>query len=260
MKKYILVFLNTVSVQMSYKFNFVTNLFNNILSVFISIFTWNAIFSSSELTVIGNLTHSQMILYTILTHMSTFVFSTGMVLKMGGLIRTGKLTTHLLRPYSLVYTFFAEFLAEKLPFILIYLLFIGWGVFQSVYSFPYLLLVVALFITNIIMFFYMMMTIGNLGFWLLHMWPLRPILNSIYIFFGGLLFPLDILPLEIYRLLVYNPFSLIAYRYTLALQSALSIREVLISIMMSIAWGVFFYIAYQISYIKGLTKYESVGG
>ncbi|HEL9636233.1 TPA: ABC-2 family transporter protein [Streptococcus suis] len=69
------------------------------------LFTWNAIFSSSKLPVIGNLTKSQMMLYIILGHVSIFVFGTSMVLKMGTLIRSGKLTTHLLRPYSLIYFF-----------------------------------------------------------------------------------------------------------------------------------------------------------
>lgn len=260
MRKYVLVFFNTLSIQMSYKFNFLSSLLNNMLSIFIGIFTWNSIYDSSKVSMIGNLTHSQMILYIILTHMSTFIFSTNMVLKMGGLIRSGKLTTHLLRPYSLLYVFFAEFLAEKVPFIFPYLIVMLWGIYHSVYTIPYLLLLLVFLVSNILMFFFMIMFIGNLGFWLIHMWPLRPILNAIYMFFGGLLFPLNILPVEIYNLIVFNPFSLISYRYTTALQLGLSINELYISIILSIVWGMLFYVLYTISLKKGLSIYESFGG
>ncbi|HEL9636232.1 TPA: hypothetical protein U0579_001014 [Streptococcus suis] len=106
----------------------------------------------------------------------------------------------------------------------------------------------------------MMMVIGNLGFWLIHMWPIRPILNALYVFLEGLLFPLNMLPKVLYHIIGWNPFSLLAYRFTLALQMGLTQSEVLISIFVSVVWGLFFYMLYRISFHKVLAEDESVGG
>ncbi|MBS4462385.1 ABC-2 family transporter protein [Aerococcaceae bacterium zg-B36] len=258
MKKYIVIFLNRVSVQLSYKFNFLTNLLNNLLGVIVAAFTWIAIYNSSANETIGGLTLSQMLFYIVIVNFSTVLFSTETVVKLGLQVRVGKLTTHLLRPYSILLQSFAEYLGDRFIYLVIYLslLVASLGIGYN----PYYLLNVLLFlICNVVMFFILMSLIGNLGFWLIQMWPLRAVMNALYMILGGLLFPLNLLPEAVYHLLSKNPFALVAYQYTLALQNELTIAEIQMNILASIAWAIICYIAFKMSFKKGLLRYEGMG-
>ncbi|MBS4456895.1 ABC transporter permease [Tuanshanicoccus lijuaniae] len=258
MKKYIVMFLNRVSVQLSYKFNFLTNLFNNLLGILVAAFTWIAIFKSSANEVIGGFTLSQMLFYIVIVNFSTVLFSTGTVVQLGAQVRMGKLTTHLLRPYSILLQSFAEYLGDRFIYLVLYLsvLIVSLGMGYSPY---YLLHVLVFLVCNAVMYFTLMSLIGTLGFWLIQMWPLRAVMNAVYMILGGLLFPLNLLPESLYLLLQRNPFALVAYQYTLALQNQLTIAQIQVNILYSIAWAVICYVAYKLSFKKGLLRYEGMG-
>ena len=64
----------------------------------------------------------------------------------------------------------------------------------------YFFLVFLLFIINFCMFFMLVSLVGNLGFYLINMWTLRPLINSVYLLLGGLLFPLNLLGNNIYKI------------------------------------------------------------
>lgn len=108
MSKYLPTFFNQLNIQLSYKFNFISNIFVNILGTVISIFTWNGIFESTSVESIGGFTKTQMIYYIIISNIGMILFSSESVVNTGHLVRTGKLTSMLIRPYSiLVNSFFA---------------------------------------------------------------------------------------------------------------------------------------------------------
>lgn len=258
MKKYFIVFVNSVLVQLNYKFNFITNIFNKFLTVIVAVFTWNAIYASVEGNIIANFTRLEMIVYIIIANLSMTLFSTSKVVTLSSQVRNGKLTTHLLRPYSFLWYYFSDFLGERFIYIILYILalltnlVIGTNIVYTIYAFIFL-------ICNILMFYIFISFVGNLGFWLFQMWPLRGVMNSLYILFGGLLFPLNLLPEKIYSIVSKNPFSMVAYQYTLVLQNSLSLVELQKNILISILWAIIFYILYNITFKKGLLQYEGMG-
>ena len=122
MSKYLPTFFNQLNIQLSYKFNFISNIFVNILSILISIFTWKGIFESTSVETIGGFTKTQMIYYIIISNIGMILFSSENVVNMGHLVRSGKLTSMLIRPYSILVNSFFAFLGKKFIFIVFYVL------------------------------------------------------------------------------------------------------------------------------------------
>lgn len=258
MKKYAVVLINHLQIQLTYKFNVIMGLFNQLLGVLVALLTWSAIFSSSSQGIIGHFTRSQMFVYLIIVNFSAVVFGMSRVSNLGNLVHTGKLTTHLLRPYSFLGQEIAFFLGDKLLYLLLYLVAII-STLAMGYEWYYTLALIVLLISNLMMFSLLINFIANLGFWLIQTWPLRPILNAAYSLLGGLLFPLNLLPSPLYHILVNNPFSLIGFQYTLALQHRLLLAEIWRNTSLALLWSVVFYIGYRWSFKRGLKRYEGMG-
>lgn len=258
MKKYLIIFINQVFVQLSYKFNFLTQVFNQVLGVIVAVFTWNAIYSSGSSELIGQFSKQQMLFYIIIANISMLLFSTNEVVRLGQYVKNGKLTMHLLRPYSFLGQSLAEYLGSKIIYLFMYLLFlfVAMATGTSLLYAGYLLLFL---VCNVVMFFLLISWVGTLGFWFIQMWPLRPIMNVVYLVCGGLLFPLHLLPEWAFHTIATTPFALVGYHYTLALQGAYSIREIQFYIVVSLVWIGLLYGLYQLSFRKGLNKYEGMG-
>ena len=147
MSKYLPTFFNQLNIQLSYKFNFISNIFVNILSILISIFTWKGIFESTSVETIGGFTKTQMIYYIIISNIGMILFSSENVVNMGHLVRSGKLTSMLIRPYSILVNSFFAFLGKKFIFIVFYVLMFILSFFVNA-NIGYFLLVFLFFIIN----------------------------------------------------------------------------------------------------------------
>ena len=90
--------------------------------------------------------------------------------------------------------------------------------------------------------------VGNLGFYLINMWTLRPLINSVYLLFGGLLFPLNLLGNKIYKIVDKNPFAIVGFNFTRAMQGKLTIEELIFYIILSFSWFILFFVLYKITY------------
>ncbi len=258
MRKYLVIMFTQFFVQLSYKFDILTRLFNSLLSISLSLFAWNAIYLSSNNTEIGSYTRSQMLIYIVLVNIGMSIFSPGIVVRLGSLVRSGKLTMHLLRPYSFLGESLASYMGERFMSILFYCLMIPATLFIG-YNASYAALLLLLFFCNLAMFFLMISLVSNLGFWLIQMWPLRPVITVAYSLLGGLFFPLNLLPQAIYHAISKNPFALVGYQFVLALQGELSTGEVAQNLFYAVLWSVLFYGLYKLSFARGLRKYEGMG-
>lgn len=81
------------------------------------------------------------------------------------------------------------------------------------------------------------------------MWPLRPIYNGLLSLFGGVMFPLDLLPENILNIIQYTPFSLFGYVNTKAIQGDLPLTLIINYLIASIFWIIFFEL-FTLSYGK----------
>lgn len=264
MKKYLVIFLNQLNIQLSYKFNLITGIISNLISIFLSFFMWRAIYAANDGQVIGGYTEKQMLVYIVVVNLLSILFSFEHVVRLGGLIRSGKLTTLLLRPISLLKESFAVFMGQKFIylaiFIVIYMFSLGSISIEGYnYDFLYFMALIIFALLAMVMFFLMISAISTLGFWLIQMWPTRPVLNALYLILGGLYFPLNLLPNSIYVWVQYNPFSLVGYQFSNALQGKLEMNTLLLSCVICLGWALLFFLIYQFNLVKGLKKYEGMG-
>lgn len=259
-KKYLYIIYNQCSMQLIYKFNFFVGILSKAVQLFMTVFIWRAIYISNEYAMIKGYTFEAMAIYILINNFSSILFSFEYCFRLGQMIRSGKLTTILLRPIHVLGESFSYYLGNKLIYIIIYIVLSivmcsqnkGFQIYNLM---AYLLLVVI----NIRMFFMLLSLISTLGFWLIQMWPLRPILTAFYLLLGGVYFPLDLLPEKIYNIISLNPFSLVGHIMTKTIQGFYNTGEILIYCLVSLFWTEVFRFCYSKAMNKGLKLYEGMG-
>lgn len=256
--QYVSIALAKFYSELTYKLNFITGLIGDALGVLISVFVWIAVYKTSSSDVIAGFDVNEMILYLIISNLGMILLSTDIVTQMGSFIKKGKLTTMLLRPYSILACNFSSYVGKRLVYIIPYLI-IMVILLPSSIRLNYYALVLLFGIVNFFMFFILMQCIGNLGFFVIEMWPIRPLVNSIYLLLGGIYFPLSLLPENIFSVMKLTPFALVGYDFTVAVQNKLTIEVLWQYTVISVIWLILFYGIYKFTFKRGLKKYEGMG-
>jgi len=172
-KKYLYIIYNQCALQLIYKFDFFVGLLTKAVPLFITIFIWRAIYISNGYEVIKGYTFETMIMYIIMNNFSSILFSFEYCFRLGQMIRSGKLTTILLRPISILGEGFSYYLGNKLIYIIIYLIVCITMYLQLKGSqINYLIACLLLVIINVRMFFMLLSFISTLGFRFIQMWYL----------------------------------------------------------------------------------------
>lgn len=117
---------------------------------------------------------------------------------------------------------------------------------------------ILLLFSNFILLFIFGATLGNLSFWVIQMWPMKPLYGSLMAILGGGLFPLDLLPNYLGKVIEVLPFSLFGYVNAKLIQGNLSTEQISYFLLASITWILIFTIIYIITWRLGLKNYESV--
>lgn len=256
MRKYIYIFIANFQMTLAYKLNLVTSVISNFVTIIISFFLWKAVYKGSEMQSIGGYTENQMLKYIIFVNLLTLVFSFDSVVRLGGLVRSGKLTTMILRPISMLGEFLASFIGQKMIYILLLTCFF---LFTFITQKGLFLLSLIYIVVSFFLFFLLMATLANIGFWLIQMWPLRPVISGVYMLMGGLFFPLSLLPKGVYMLVQYNPFAFFGFHIANVLQGMYQFGELVKLICIGCFWIFGLYFLYKISLKHGLKKYEGMG-
>jgi ABC-2 type transport system permease protein len=253
---YYRIFANNISTQLGYRWNILTGFGLQVLQILVSIFTWTAILAQGE--VINGYSLDDIITYLILVSLSSSLFSTAHFFRLSPLVRNGRLNRYLVRPYSFVGDSFATFVAQRCIDLIFLGVFIGisFSLFQYNPQITFSGLAIVLLFSNILLLFFFGMTIGVLSFWLIQMWPIRPLYTALMGIIGGTVFPLDLLPAWIGPWISYSPFALFGYVNVRAFQGAFDRTELQGYIIASLLWSAVFFIAYQILWRVGLRKYE----
>jgi len=260
LKKYLYIIYNQCAMQFIYKFDFIIGLLSKAVQLFMTVFLWKAIYASNGYRLIKGYTFEAMITYIVITNFSGILFSFEHCFRLGQMIRTGKLTTILLRPISILGESFSYYLGNKIVYIIIYLVICITACFRNIsFRFHYMMGCMLFVVINFVMFFMLISLISTLGFRLIQMWPLRPVLTAFYLLLGGVYFPLDLLPQWIYQLVVLNPFSLIGHVMTRSMQGAYSTGEMFFYCIISALWIVIFRFFYERAMKRGLKLYEGMG-
>lgn len=255
--KYLYIFLTSLKAKMVYRTDLVLEYVLTALQVCCSILVWRALYQQKSLMV-ANYSLQHLGIYLFLANFLALSFNVAPAFRLALQIKSGQLSTILERPISLYGEHLAHFLGNKfLGLILDICLVLYLGLVTDC-TFLHMVFLLVYLSVAWLMFFSLMMILGMLAFWLIELWPLRSFVTAFYLVFGGRYFPLEQLPSQIFKIVVYNPFSLVTDIPARFLTIGMSNLELFKYLMATTIWLVIFLYLYKIVLKKGLRRYEGI--
>lgn len=258
LKPYFLIFKANLSKEMSYRFNFLFTYLLHITRLLIYLTVWSVIFSQQ--TEIVGYTWDLISSYYALTTIVFLLLSPSHMFDLQPLIRKGTLNSVIIKPISIEANIFAKFAASKVPILVIMsiLIFLVFHLLSINISLSFDPLAIALFCMSLSLTFYIGLSVSVLAFWLIEMWPLRRFFQGCMALLGGIMAPLDLLPIYISSFALYTPFPYLGYFNVKALQGLIPVNELQLHCVIGLGWTLFFAMTFKILWKLGLKRYEAV--
>lgn len=261
MRKYLTVFTISLQEFFTYRLNFVMWRVRQVFVFLIPFFLWRSVLGGGG--ELYGYDFSRLMTYLFGTTILRSLVMGSRTVDLGWMINTGYLSIPLLKPLSLFKFFFTRDLADKfynLSFIaieipLIFLLFRPPVFLQS--NLATLLVATCSILLAILIYFFINLLFGSIGFWSRDVWAPRFLLMVIMEFTTGAMFPLDMLSENLRQALMLTPFP---YLLFVPLQLYLGQdSQVALHLAAQLFWVVALYLAVKYVWQKGLKVYEAEG-
>lgn len=262
-KAYALVAKYTWDEYVVYRLNFVMWRVRNILQLLTTYFLWLVVMPSSG-RLLGY-TKSSMLTYVVLSELFSSIVFSSLTGEVGDEINKGDLSNYLLKPISyLTYWFFRDLgdKAMNISFALAELavvIFLLHPPFFLQTNFFFLLLTCISLFCAVSIYFFINFLLGTIGFWSSEVWAPRFILFTLVTFFSGGIFPLDILPKQVFAVFQLLPFTYLLYFPLKIYLGQLSVSAIVEGLTISLAWGIALYMLFTYVWKKGLRMYTAQG-
>ncbi len=263
MKKYWIIARGIMEETMTYRLSFIMWRFRGVLQFLVLYYLWLALLPGNQ-TLFGY-SQSRILTYVFAsTLMSAIIFSTR-VAELGETINKGDLSNDLLRPANYLLMWAARDVGDKLmnimfsigEFTILFIILRPPFFFQSN---PFFLAATVITIAiATILFFFINMLLGCIGFWSNETWAPRFIFTILLQFFSGGLFPLDILPKPLFAFFSATPFPYLLYIPLKIYLGQLSFFEIGKSFFIASAWMIGVYLLLKIVWNKGMKLYTAQG-
>lgn len=262
MRKYLTIFLISLEEFFTYRLNFLMWRVRQIFVFLIPYFIWSAVFiSRGELY---GYNFQSLITYVFGTTILRSLVMGGRTSDLGWMINSGYLSIPLLKPFSVFKFLFIRDLADKfynLSFItielpLLYLLFRPELYLQN--NLTSLSLTLISVILAILIYFFISLLFGSIGFWSRDVWAPRFLLWVMMEFLTGSIFPLDMLSGSLEKIILLTPFPYLLYiPLKLYLNSPPAPVQSLIAAQ--VFWLIALYLLSKYVWKKGLRVYQAEG-
>lgn len=265
MKKYIKILQNRLAAGLEYRADMVGTLVLDLISLVSILILWTAIFSGQK--QVGNFNFNESILYFSLNPLIgafTYVFISE---DLGYEIKRGALSNYLLKPFKLYIDAFCRAVASKINYF-----FVG---------FPVYFLIFILFATKLghsgigpitVLLFFVSIVFGFLlhflidlslcwwAFWIGDIWAFKHLKRILFLAFGGISFPINIVSGRLRSIIELLPFKYMYYIPNTYLLGKREIYNLPIDILGIIIWSLIFILINNILWSSGVKKYEAYGG
>lgn len=263
MKAYLQIIKGTWAEYMEYRLSFVLWRVRMVMQLLVTYFLWWALFAQRH--ELFGYTQAMIFTYIFLSLIVRPLVMGTRTQEIGSIINTGELSNYLIRPVHILRYFFSRDMADK-----------AMNIFFAVFEIGtlYALLRPPLFIqTNptvllwtlaalgvgVGLFFYFSLMLSYVGFWSSDTWAPRFLSFALVEFFGGALFPLDILPQPLFILAQNLPFSYFLYFPIKMYLGQLGPQAIIGGFFVGIMWLVIFYVVADSVWRKGLRVYGAEG-
>lgn len=265
MKKYLSMFKKRLAVGLEYRSNIFGQFVLDGMALIATIIFWNAVFQSQN--HLGTFSLNDSILYFFITPLVgafTYVFISE---ELGYEIRMGAFSNYLLKPYSLLFEALTRALASKLntiistaPFYAVLLIVMSFVTRHFVMTPLSVLFFIVTIFMGFTLHFVFDLAISHLAFWIGEVWAFAHFKRVVFLIFGGLLFPLDFLPKQLFNLFALLPFQFMYYIPCSYLLGKRTISNIPHDAILFIVWLIIFIIIQKVMWKRGLIKYEAFGG
>ncbi len=263
MKKYLRAARNTWEEALSYRFSFMMWRLRNVVLLLSIYFLWLAVIPEGS-TAFGY-SQSSILTYILLTSIVGAFVTSNRSYMVGSEINNGNLSNFLLQPINYFAYWFSKDIGDKLMNIL-------FSIFELALIFflikppiylqtnpQYIFLFLVAIFLAIILYFFINILLGLIGFWSPDVWAPRFIFWIVLGFFAGQYFPLNILPALIYKIFMLLPFSYLIYFPIKIYLGQAEMNEILKGFTIIIFWTITFFGIMQFVWKKGLKAYTAQG-
>ena len=245
-----------------YRTNVILWRFRQFLSTLMALTVWQVIFSQQGSAF--NYSGAEMTTYIFLAaFLQSFILATALN-GLANRIYSGQFSFDLLKPINLYAYLGTEDLADKLKNVgfLVVETIILWFIFRPELSVPgwEIGALFAFWLAGgILLNFLVTLLFGAMGFWSPDVWGPRFLFFIFVEFTAGKLFPLDILPELIQRIILWTPFPFFAFLQSQLFLEKLSSAEVWQYSGMLIFWIVLFALVVSAVWKRGIRNYDAAG-
>lgn len=264
MKKYFQVFRLTLQEYFVYRLNFILWRLRSFLFFLTLIFFWLAVYGKTE-NMFGY-QKSQMLTYVVGVAFLRGIVLASRVAELAHLIRDGELSKLLLVPVNIFKVFLSWDLSDKflnitfsiLEIVLVFFLF-HFSVFIP--SLGLILLSLLAVILAFFLYFFLNMSLSVTAFWTDDIWSTRWLFGVIILeFFSGAIFPIDVLPLWLSKIVYLTPFPYLVFFPIKIWLGQVSLLETVRILAICFTWLVFFYFLSHFLWKKGIKTYTAHRG
>lgn len=264
--KYVKIFGVGLQNTLVYRWNFLLRAFFDVVPLVGTVFLWRALFRSRA-QPIGGYEFGSMVYYFLLTILvSNLITPTDDEWQIAADIRDGQINALLAKP--------VDYLGYRIG------LFLGYRATSSLFTIPIVLLLFACFHTYVILpqrlttwiyasaslilaaflQFFLAYTVAILAFWILEISTVVFIVFSFEYFLSGHLFPLDLLPSWLGRVLVWLPFTYELYFPVAVFQEKVTGLPLIQGLCIQAGWVAVAWVGGRLMWMRGLRRFQAVGG
>jgi ABC-2 type transport system permease protein len=270
-RKYFNIFRVSLIERMAYRGDFLLGTVLRFLPLVTTVLLWRAVYGDDEQRSIGSgdrgFTFREMIAYLLMVHISRMFSSMpGLATGISYQIRDGSLKKYLLQPLDMVSYLVAYRAAHKVAYIttsLVPYALLFWlcsGFFDGLPDAVTLLGYAAALLLGFLVGFFFEAAIGMSGFWFLEVTSFLYVVNTLTFFLSGHMFPLDLLPAWLARVLLFLPFQYLAYFPAAVFLGKVRGAELWDGLLIATAWAVGLLLLARLLYRRGLRHYSAYGG
>lgn len=264
MNKYLKLLNLTFQEYFIYRTSFFIWQLRNFITVLTILLFWTAVYAGNN-EILGY-QKNQMLTYAVcMIFVKALVVSTKTA-DLPGLVKSGDLTKILIQPWQFFRYFFVRDLPDKFFNFLFAALEVG--ILTSFFKLSLLtpqdwsiiLLFVFAVLIAVFLNFVISLFLSVFVFWTEETWALRFLFGVIFLeLFAGAFFPLDILPIEVQKIINLTPFPYLIFFPLKIWLGQLSTAMILNNILFSLIWLFFFWILVKKFWLKGLKNYGAYG-
>lgn len=259
--------------RLAYRGDFALGTLMRFLPIITQIFLWWAVFQSlspsdPESARISGYSFQDMVAYYLLTMLGrAFSSMPGLSSSIAKTIRDGEIKRYLVQPIDLLSFLFWSRVAHKIAYYMVAILpfAIVFFLCRNYFTTPWLdagtfsCFIISLLL-SFCLGFYLESCLGLIGFWMLEVSSLLFVYMLMQFFLSGHMFPLDLLPEPFSTLVGYLPIKYLAYFPAAVFLGKVSGTELIVDMVMLMAWTAIFYVTARIMYRRGVKRYSGFGG